>query len=114
MKDEEAWAFEEQFWTGGDDHYRSALDHASIMAFPAPVGILSGPAIIQSLAAGPRWISVEMSARNLARPQPGIMVLGYRASGKRAGAAPYQAFCTSSYRLTPSGWKLVQHQQTPI
>ena len=114
MGDEEAWALEERFWTSGEGHYQSALDPACVMAFPAPVGIISGSAIIQSLAAAPRWASVEMSARHLARSHPDIMVLGYRASGKRVEGAPYEAFCTSSYRATPTGWKLVHHQQTPI
>ena len=92
------WALEERFWTGGEDHYRSALDPACVMAFPAPAGVMSGPSIAASLAQAPRWSSVVMSGRHVARPAPGLIVLGYRAQGQRDGAALYEAFCTSTYR----------------
>lgn len=114
MNDGAAWSLEERFWTAGEDHYQAALDPACIMAFPAPAGILSGPSIAGSLAGAPRWSAVEMRDRVVARPHPGLLVLGYRALGSRDGAAPYEAFCTSSYRLTDEGWKLFQHQQTPV
>ena len=42
MTDEEAWRVEERFWTGGEEHYREALDPACVMAFPAPAGIMHG------------------------------------------------------------------------
>ena len=114
MDDEALWAFEERFWTGGEDHYRSTLDPACIMAFPAPVGIMSGSAIVQSLVGAPRWSSVAFSDRKVARPNAQTIVLGYRAVGQREGSKPYEAYCTSSYRGSESGWKLFQHQQTPI
>ena len=50
MADEEAWRAEERFWTGGEDHYRGALDPECVMAFPAPAGIMHGAGIAQSLA----------------------------------------------------------------
>ena len=114
MDDDAIWNSEERFWTGGTDHYQSALDPECVMAFPAPVGIMSGPSITQSLAQAPRWASVAMSERHVVRPGPGLLVIGYRAKGSREGTAPYEAFCTSCYRSSDDGWKLVQHQQTPI
>jgi len=84
------------------------------MGFPAPVGIMMGKAILESLAQAPRWSSVEMSARPVVRPRSDLIALGYRARGNRAGADLYEAFCTSSYRATTGGWKLFQHHQTPI
>lgn len=91
-----------------------ALDPACIMAFPPPTGLLAGAAIGKSLAAAPRWASNAMAERQVAHPAPGLAVLGYQACGLREGAAPYRAFCTSCYRATAAGWRLVQHQQTPI
>lgn len=114
MDDDAIWAMEERFWTGGEAHYRSALHPDCLMGFPAPAGIMSGPAIVEGLAQAPRWSAVEMSGRHLVRPDPELVVIGYRARGLRDGAAPYEAFCTSTYRLTAAGWRLVQHQQTPI
>ena len=114
MSDEEMWALEERFWTAGEDHYRAALDPACVMAFPAPAGLMAGPAIVESLAGAPRWSSVKMADRQLARPNGQTIVLGYRAMGRREGAQPYEAYCTSSYCRAESAWKLIQHQQTPI
>jgi ketosteroid isomerase-like protein len=84
------------------------------MAFPAPAGIIAGPEIVRSLADAPRWASVRMTETQVARPADDLLVLAYRAEGRRDGATPYRAYCTSTYRLTDDGrWRLVQHQQTP-
>jgi hypothetical protein len=114
MNEDVIWSQEEQFWMAGEAHYRSALDPECIMGFPAPIGIMRGKAILQSLAQAPRWSSVEMSERHVVRPTSDLIALGYRARGNRAGADPYEAFCTSSYRATIGGCKLFQHHQTPI
>lgn len=84
------------------------------MAFPAPAGIIAGPAIAQSLADAPRWASVEMAERHVGRPAADLLVLAYKARGVRDGAAPYGAYCTSTYRRDGDRWLLVQHQQTPV
>jgi hypothetical protein len=114
MNEEWIWSLEERFWIAGESHYRSALDPECIMGFPAPVGIMKGNAILQSLAQAPRWSSVEISERHIVRPTSDLIALGYRARGNRTGAEPYEALCTSSYRATAGGWKLFQHHQTPI
>lgn len=55
-----------------------------------------------------------MSEAHVARPADDLLVLAYKAEGKRDGAAPYNAYCTSTYRRADDGrWRLVQHQQTP-
>ena len=114
MTDEEAWRAEERFWTGGEDHYREALDPACVMAFPAPVGIMHSAGIVRGLAGAPRWSSVEMAERHAARPAADLLVLAYKARGLRDGAPPYGACCTSTYRRTSGRWRLVQHQETPV
>lgn len=113
MTDDEAWRAEERFWTGGEDHYREALDPACVMAFPPPAGIIAGPFIAQSLAGAPRWASVEIAERQVARPAADLLVLAYKARGVREGEAPHVAYCTSTYRRDSERWRLVQHQQTP-
>ena len=113
MTDENAWRTEERFWIGGEDHYREALDPACIMAFPPPAGIIQGPSIAQALAGAPRWSSVTMSETHVARPAADLLVLAYKAHGKRDGAPPYEAYCTSTYRHAGGRWRLLQHQQTP-
>ena len=114
MDDATAWVLEERFWLDDDAQVLAAVDPECIMAFPAPTGLLAGPSIAWSLAGAVRWSSVQMTERRVARPGPGVLVLGYRARGERKGARPYEAFCTSTYRATEHGWMLVQHQQTPV
>jgi hypothetical protein len=113
MEDEEALGMERVFWTSDADHCRRAIDPSCIMAFPAPTGIMSGPEIVRSLADTPRWSSVVMTETHFARPAPDLLVLAYRAEGRRDGLPPYRAYCTSTYRLSGRRWLLVQHQQTP-
>jgi hypothetical protein len=84
------------------------------MALPGPAGILSGEAIQAGVAAAPRWSAVAMTELQARHPAPGLAVLGYRARGTRAGAPPSEAYCTSCYLAAVAGWRLVQHQQTPI
>jgi len=112
--DAELWSLEEQFWTGGEAHYERVLDPHCVMAFPAPAGILAGARIVDGLKGAPRWASVTMTERHVAHPAPDVSVLAYRARGQRAGAPAYEAYCSSTYRRAPGGWRLVQHQQTPI
>ena len=113
MTDEEAWAMEREFWTSGAEHCREAIDPACVMAFPAPAGILAGPEIVRSLAGAPRWASVGITEARVSRPAPDLLVLAYRAEGRREGAPPYAAFCPSTYCRSGGRWRLVQHQQTP-
>lgn len=107
------WLIEERFWTSADAH-RDTLDPGCLMAFPAPAGLLAGPGIAEGLAGAPRWTRVEMTERPLAQPAPDVAVLAYRARGVREGAAPYEAFCTSTCCSSAGAWRLIQHQQTPI
>lgn len=112
--DEAIWLVEERFWLGGADAYRSAMDPECIMAFPAPAGIMTGEAILKAIEAAPRWASVRMTERAESRPDLDVMVIAYRAKGRREGAPAYEAYCTSTYRHGPGGWRLIQHQQTPV
>lgn len=113
MSDEELWKLEEAFWTGGEDHYQSALDPACLMVFPG-VGPLTASAALEGLKSAPRWKSVGMDDRRLTRPSEEVATLAYRARGEREGAAPYEAWCSSSYRRDGERWLLFQHQQTPV
>lgn len=114
MNDEQVWKLEQRLWLEGAAVYQELLDPQCVMAFPEPVGILRGTAIVQSVEAGPRWSKVTMTLRTVGRPDTQTIVLAYRAEGERAGAEDYIAFCTSTYRCSGGQCKLVQHQQTPV
>lgn len=107
-----AWAEEERWWKGGADAMAAALDSDAVMVFAPPVGILTGLSILDTLEGAPRWTEVEMTERVALRPTADIVVLAYRAEGRRGEAEPYVAYCTTTYRSDGERWRLVQHQQT--
>jgi hypothetical protein len=114
MVDDAVWQLEERLWTGGEEAYRATLDAECVMAFPAPAGVMTGARIAASLAAAPRWASVELRGRQTGRPARHLVVLGYQARALRDGAAPYEAFCTSTWHSVAGRWLIVQHQQTVV
>jgi hypothetical protein len=106
-----AWSLEQRFWLEGSSVYDELLDPACLMVFPG-MGVLRSAQVLASVKDAPRWALVEMSKREIGRPNDAVIVLGYLAVAQREGAKPYRCFCTSTYRRAESAWKLVQHQQT--
>ncbi len=114
MEDDRIWSFEESLWTADAEHYRNSIDDECLMVLPAPPFVLSGQQAAEAVSQTPRWSKVELSERQVARPQEGLIVIAYKARAERDGVAPYEAHCTSTYRrLAHEDWKVVQHQQTP-
>lgn len=115
MDDERLWAFEESLWTGGPGTYREKVDGGVIMALPQPPFILTGETAVAAVAETPVWDEAELSERQVARPQEGLIVIGYRVRAVRDGEARYEAHCTSVIRrLEHEEWRVIQHQQAPI
>lgn len=106
------WERERGFWLNGPAFYAEHMAPGAVMVFPPPVGILQGADILAGIEAGPRWDSVEMDEGAVSRHGE-TLVLTYRATGRRADAAPYVALCASTYVGGGGGWKLVLHQHTP-
>ena len=114
MDDNRIWSFEESLWTADAQHYRESIDDECLMVLPTPPFVMSGSQAIEAVAHTPRWSTVELSERQVARPQEGMIVIAYKARAQRDGMTPYEAHCTSTYRrLAPEQWRVIQHQQTP-
>ena len=114
MDDDRVWTFEESLWTADAEHYRESIDDECLMVLPAPPYVMSGQQAVEAVSSTPRWSKVELSERQVKRPQEGLIVIAYKASAERDGIPPYVAHCTSTYRrLSHENWKVVQHQQTP-
>jgi hypothetical protein len=113
MTDGEFWEVERGLWLGGAAAFRRWVAAECLMVFPAPAGILVGPAILESLGAAPRWERVEIAEKVLRRTGEAAVVLAYRAEAARPGGAPHRALCSSTYVNEAGDWWLVQHQQTP-
>ena len=107
------WEVERGFWLEGAPRFRAWMAKDCVMAFPSPVGIMTGEAILDAVDRMPRWDDVALSATTFSRVAADAVVLAYRAEGKRAGQDPYRVYCTSTYHRGPDGWRLIQHQHTP-
>ena len=110
---DDIWKMERRLWLEGIEAYADLMAPECVMAF-GPMGVLEGQAIIDSLRDAPRWSDVVMSAQVLKHPSGDVAVLAYQAEGNRDAASPYRALCTSTYLRLDSGWRIVQHQQTPL
>jgi hypothetical protein len=110
---DELWALEERFWTGGADSARKLTAQGAVVVVPYPAGILQGDALWKDEAAIQRWRSVVFSDRVLTRKDD-IAVLAYRVSAEREGAAIYEALCASTYLHDNGDWLRMSHQQTPV
>jgi len=114
MDDARVWTFEESLWTADAAHYRESIDDHCLMVLPTPPYVMTGAQAIEAVINTPRWSHVDLTDRQVARPQEGMIVIAYRAHAERDGHAPYEAHCTSTYRrLGHEEWRVVQHQQTP-
>jgi Domain of unknown function (DUF4440) len=112
MEYEDLWKMERRFWLDGPQFYESSMATDARMVFPSPAGILAGDAIVEGLRQGPRWKSVAMDDKTATRSGETV-VLAYKATGERNGAAPYVALCASTYVREGGKWLLLAHQQTP-
>jgi len=114
MDDARIWGSEESLWIGSAEQYRASIDDECLMVVPAPPFVMSGQQAIEAVTNTPRWSKVELSERQVARPQEGLIVIAYKARAEREGSALYEAYCTSTYRrLSHDNWRVIQHQQTP-
>lgn len=111
MEDARIWEFERSLWTASPEHYQNSIDDQCVMALPAPPFIFTGQQSIEAVSNTPRWQQVELTDRQVARLQEGLIVIGYTAHAER-GEERYTAHCTSTYRrLGHENWKVVQHSQ---
>ncbi|RPF70341.1 DUF4440 domain-containing protein [Aurantiacibacter spongiae] len=111
ITDEALWDMEKRLWTAPVDECEDSVADECLMVF-GQAGILDRDFALAGMRAAPRWASLEMLDRKLARPGKTVAVLAYRACASREGAANHDVLCTSTYRGADDGWKLVQHQQT--
>ncbi len=108
---EAVWAAEERLWLEAGEAYPELVEAEAVLAMPG-TGIMSGAQATEALLNAPAWTSVAMTRRMICEAGD-VVSLGYRANGEREDGSLYEASCTSTWRKASSGWRLVQHQQTP-
>ena len=102
---------ERGFWLNGVPHYERHLAPDARMVFPEPAGVLDAMQIMEGLEGAPRWESVDFDAQQAIQTGD-TAVLTYRATGHRAGEAPYRVLCSSTYVRQDGDWKMLMHQHT--
>jgi hypothetical protein len=111
--DNELWALEERFWTGGAESARALTAKGAVVVVPYPSGILQGDSLWRDETAVRSWRSVVLSDRFLTRKDD-VAVLAYRVSAERDRAPIYEALCASTYLNDSGNWLRMSHQQTPV
>ena len=115
MDDARIWGSEEGLWVGDAANYHSTIGAECLMVLPAPPYVMTGKQAADAVSDTPRWSKAELTDRQVSRPQEGLIVIAYKARAEREGVEPYEAHCTTTYRMIEHGhWQVVQHQQTPI
>ena len=114
MDDGRIWGSEEGLWIGDAENYHKTIDAECLMVLPAKPFIATGEQAKDAVSDTPRWTRVELTEKQVSRPQEGLIVIAYHAKAERDGVQPYEAYCTTVYRMIEHGtWRVVQHQQTP-
>jgi len=110
---DDLWQNERRLWLDGAAAYRTHMASQCLMAF-GPMGAMTNADILASLEHAPRWSSVAFTRQTTIEPRSDTAVLCYEAEAERPDSPPYRALCTSTYLRETDGWKVVQHQQTPL
>lgn len=97
---------------GGAEFYDRLMSQDAVMVFAS--GSLDRAASIDAIRNADPWQEFHLESATVIRPAPNVGVVVYRATAKRAGAAEYRAWMSSTYvRQGDAGWRLVLHQQSP-
>jgi hypothetical protein len=110
---ESLWALERRLWVEGGAAYPRIVAPDAVMALPG-VGYMSGGEATIAMEVSEGWHEVAMEEPRGAVPDENVAVLFYRGEGTRPDGSTYSAYCTSTYCASDDGWRLVQHQQTPV
>lgn len=104
---------ERRLWLEGAGAYRELLADDAVIIVPMRGGILDRDACLAAIAAAPRWQRVAFRGAHAASPGVDLTLLAYQAEATREGTR-WTALCSSLWRETADGPRLVLHQQTPL
>lgn len=114
VNEAELWEIEQNLWLGDAARFTATMAENCVMVFAPPAGILSGQEIMEGLKGAPRWDNIEMTDRVFSTGPENVVVIAYKALGKRGDEPSYSALCSSTYSGQTGEWKLLCHQQTPV
>lgn len=106
-------ALERRLWLEGAAAYRDLLADDAVIVVPMQDGILDRDTCLAAIAGAPRWEEVEFRGARVESPGVDLTLLVYRAEAA-LGSTRWTALCSSLWRETADGPRLVHHQQTPL
>lgn len=109
---QELWEIERSLWLLGSAEMARHLAEGCVLALPG-MGIISRVSAIAGMETRPRWAAVEMTGRR-AFATDEVVVLGYHAQARRSAEPDYKALVTSCWHRSAEGWRIIQHQHTPL
>jgi len=98
---------EHRFWDSATDpdFYREHLADEAVLVFHYGVGAMDKQMVIYAIkATAEAWISHEFEAVRVVPIGDDAAVITYKASGERAGDAPFRAFVSSAYVRRNGRW----------
>jgi hypothetical protein len=104
---------ERRLWLEGPAAYRELLADDAVIVVPMQGGILDRDACLAAIAEAPRWQEIAFRGAYVASPGVDLTLLVYQAEASRGGTQ-FKALCSSLWRETAEGPRLVLHQQTPL
>ena len=104
---------ERRLWHEGAAAFDELLADDALVVVPMEPGILDRDACLDTIADAPRWTSVILHDARETHPGEGLRLLSYRAEAVKEDRR-FLAWCSSLWRETDAGWRLVHHQQTPV
>ncbi len=110
---DDIWELERRCWIEGRSFYEEIITVDSVYAFPPPMGIFKGSGFVSQMNEDGPCVSVEFSNQH-AHELNGSWVLVYEGLGASSDGSHRRSNCSSVWKRTSDGWKLVAHHQTPI
>jgi ketosteroid isomerase-like protein len=106
---------ERRLWLEGVETYRELLDGDCLTIFPDPVGAMARAAVIEAVATGSRWTSVQFVEPRLVMLTGEAALVTYKADARcETDNSAYAARIHSAWVRRGEGWRMAYHHQTPI
>jgi hypothetical protein len=109
---ETLFALEHQLGAGDGDTYRRLLTDDAVVVVPGQA--MDKDTTAEAMDASPGWDEFDFADEHCRGVADGVALLTYRFQGRRGQDFEYTALLSSVYVLTPAGWRMAFHQQTPL
>jgi hypothetical protein len=104
------WDGETRLWTAPPEERHELLDPAVVMVLPHLPQVLQHRTGARALGRQPSWDRADFDDQYMLQLTDDLRVVGYQVRVER-GEQVSEMVCTSVWRMSDKGWRLVQHQR---